>query len=58
MDDSARPAGRRGVLPPVGLRPMHPTAARALPPDQPRWAFEATWDGYRALAHVAAGRCG
>jgi bifunctional non-homologous end joining protein LigD len=35
---------------------MHPTAARALPPDQARWAFEAKWDGYRALAHVAAGQ--
>jgi bifunctional non-homologous end joining protein LigD len=35
---------------------MHPTASRVLPPDQARWAFEAKWDGYRALAHAAAGQ--
>jgi bifunctional non-homologous end joining protein LigD len=35
---------------------MHPTAARALPAGQAAWAFEAKWDGYRALAHVAPGR--
>jgi bifunctional non-homologous end joining protein LigD len=43
------------LLPPAGLRPMHPTAARELPPDQAAWAFEPKWDGYRALAHLVAG---
>jgi bifunctional non-homologous end joining protein LigD len=33
-----------------------PREPGALPPDQPRWAFEAKWDGYRALAHAAAGQ--
>jgi bifunctional non-homologous end joining protein LigD len=43
------------VPPPAGLRPMHPTAARELPPDQGNWAFEPKWDGYRALGHVVGG---
>jgi bifunctional non-homologous end joining protein LigD len=43
------------VPPPAGLRPMHPTAARDLPPDQAAWAFEPKWDGYRALGHVVGG---
>jgi bifunctional non-homologous end joining protein LigD len=34
---------------------MQPTAARDLPPDPAAWAFEPKWDGYRALAHLAAG---
>jgi bifunctional non-homologous end joining protein LigD len=43
------------LLPPAGLRPMQPTAARELPADQAGWAFEPKWDGYRALAHLVAG---
>jgi DNA ligase D-like protein (predicted ligase) len=43
------------LLPPAGLRPMHPTAARELPADQAGWAFEPKWDGYRALGHVVGG---
>jgi ATP dependent DNA ligase domain len=45
-----------GPVPPAGLRPMHPTAARELPADQRGWAFEPKWDGYRALGHVVGGR--
>jgi bifunctional non-homologous end joining protein LigD len=43
------------VVPPAGLRPMHPTAARELPAAQEQWAFEPKWDGYRALGHVVGG---
>jgi bifunctional non-homologous end joining protein LigD len=34
---------------------MHPTAVRELPADQPAWAFEPKWDGYRALGHLVGG---
>ena len=43
------------MRPPAGLRPMHPTAARALPAAQEEWAFEPKWGGYRALGHVVGG---
>lgn len=54
---------RRTDPPPEGwtsmpelVRPMHPTAARALPPDTEQWGYELRWDGVRAVAYVSGGR--
>ncbi|HEU4396556.1 MAG TPA: non-homologous end-joining DNA ligase [Actinomycetota bacterium] len=56
MDESGGQGAAAPPLPPAGLRPMHPTASRTLPLDEAHWAFEAKWDGYRALAHAAGGQ--
>ena len=55
MDESGGQGAAAPPLPPAGLRPMQPTASRTLPLDEAHWAFEAKWDGYRALAHAAGG---
>src|SRR5262249_956963 len=44
-----------GFLPSSFIPPCHPTPA-AKPPVGAGWVHEVKWDGYRAQAHLAAGR--
>ncbi len=46
-----------GYLPlPARVGPMVATAARAVPEDDERWAYEMAWGGVRAEVHVEGGR--
>ncbi len=41
---------------PERIAPMLATAAKGLPPDDARWAYEIKWDGVRAIVHSEPGR--
>jgi len=41
---------------PEHIRPMRATRAARLPADDAEWAFEMSWGGVRAVAHVSGGQ--